>query len=64
MTVRDTTWRTQHGDEVTVFHTDSGWRWHVKAANGEIVGQGEAHPRFGDAMRAAQRHHPVEGGAA
>ena len=29
-----------------------GWRWHLKAANGRIVAQGEAHTRKRDAERA------------
>lgn len=28
------------------------WRWHLKAANGRIVAQGEAHTRKADAARA------------
>ena len=28
------------------------WRWHLKAANGRIVAQGEAHTRKADAERA------------
>jgi uncharacterized protein len=28
------------------------WRWHLKAANGRILAQGEAHTRKADAERA------------
>jgi uncharacterized protein YegP (UPF0339 family) len=31
------------------------YRWRLKGANGEIVGQGEGHPRLADAVRAAER---------
>jgi uncharacterized protein YegP (UPF0339 family) len=30
----------------------NGWRWRVKARNGEIVAQGEAHTNEADAVRA------------
>lgn len=57
------TWVTEHGDTVTVWQsaplgTPMVWRWNVKAANGEIVGQGEGHPRRRSAREAAMRHHP------
>jgi uncharacterized protein len=29
-----------------------GWRWRIKAANGRIIAQGEAHTREQDAGRA------------
>jgi uncharacterized protein YegP (UPF0339 family) len=28
------------------------WRWHLKAGNGRIIAQGEAHSRKADAVRA------------
>jgi uncharacterized protein YegP (UPF0339 family) len=28
------------------------WRWHLKAGNGRIIAQGEAHSRKADAQRA------------
>jgi uncharacterized protein YegP (UPF0339 family) len=31
------------------------YRWRLKGANGEVVGQGEGHPRLADAIRAAER---------
>lgn len=64
------TWETTHGDRVTVYPdhlrtplADAArgqfeWRWHVKARNNRIVGQGEGHPRCVNAIRAALRHHP------
>lgn len=30
-----------------------GWRWRLRASNGRIVAQGEAHTRRRDAVRAA-----------
>lgn len=54
-----TTWHTANGDSVRVFEgADGQWRWHVRAGNGEVVGQGEAHPDVHDAVTAAERHHP------
>ena len=36
-----------------VYQDEQGaWRWHLKAANGRIVAQGEAHTRERDAWRA------------
>lgn len=35
-----------------VYQAKDGWRWHLKAANGRIVAQGEAHTRKADAERA------------
>ena len=29
------------------------WRWHLKAGNGRVIAQGEAHSRQRDAMRSA-----------
>ena len=56
------TWPTGHGDTVEVYEVDHGvqmeYRWRVRAGNGEIVGQGEAHPRLANAVSAAERHHP------
>lgn len=65
MSGHEVTWTTSHGDEVEVWRagrvraddTDV-WRWRVRAANGEIVGSGEGHPRVEDAIAAAERHHP------
>lgn len=56
-------WSTSHGDLVTVWEASPGdWRWHVQAANHEVVEQGEGHPRRITAVKAALRHHPrVEG---
>lgn len=40
--------------EIEYFQDAAGeWRWHVKAANGEIVAQGEGHGSRADAERAA-----------
>jgi uncharacterized protein YegP (UPF0339 family) len=57
-------WMTSNGDQVHVFQDRHGdWRWHVRAGNGEIVGQGESHPERSSAVAAAERHHPrVEDG--
>lgn len=42
-------------EHVYVYEDDSGqWRWHAKAANNEIVAQGEAFTRKEDAIRAAE----------
>jgi uncharacterized protein YegP (UPF0339 family) len=30
------------------------WRWHLKAANGKVIAQGEAHSRKSDAERAVR----------
>jgi len=30
------------------------WRWHLKAGNGRIIAQGEAHSRKADAQRAVR----------
>lgn len=30
------------------------WRWHLKAANGRIIAQGESHTRRADAVRACE----------
>lgn len=38
-----------------VYSAADGWRWRLKAANGEIVATGEAHTRKRDAVRACQR---------
>ena len=53
-------WETDHGDMVTVWYDPDGdeYRWRVRAANGEVVGHGEGHPRQEDAVTAASRHHP------
>lgn len=37
---------------------DDQWYWHAKAGNGEIVAQGEAHPRREDAVAAAEGAFP------
>lgn len=67
MTARIATWITNRGDVVRVRAARDGYRWQVRAAaNGEVVGSGEAHPHFEDAVAAAERHHPQvdDGGAA
>ena len=51
-------WTSAHDDIVTVYPSGDGWRWRVQAPNGEIVGQGESHPRKQSAVEAAERHHP------
>lgn len=64
MTARIATWITNRGDVVRVRAARDGYRWTVRAANGEVVGSGEAHPDFEDAVAAAERHHPhVEAGS-
>lgn len=37
---------------------EGGWRWHVRAGNGEIVSVGEAHTRSSDARRAVELAFP------
>lgn len=69
---RSQTWMTTHGDTVTVYPTirlgdirdmgkPFGWRWRVRAANGETLESGEEHTRRRDARTAATRHHPPLG---
>lgn len=42
--------------EIEVFEAADGWRWHLKAANGEIVADsGESYTTRYDAVRAAER---------
>lgn len=42
----------------TIFEdVDGQWRWHVKAANGEIVAEGESYTREEDAVRGLQDAH-------
>ena len=57
-------WQTTGNDRVHVYEDTAGeWRWQVRAANGEIVEQGEGYVRRSDAVTAALRHHPeVESG--
>lgn len=41
-----------------IFQDVSGeWRWHVKAANGEIVAEGESYPTKGNAKRGLNDAH-------
>lgn len=65
-------WQTTEGDKVEVYrsgrdcgeigcdlaHYAGDFHWRVRASNGEVVGQGEGHPRKVDAVTAAMRHHP------
>ena len=55
-------WSTTHGDRVSVFQRltvlGTKWRYHVVAANGELVESGESYSRRIDAVTAAERHHP------
>ncbi len=37
-----------------VYRADDGFRWRAVAGNGEIVAEGESHPREQDAARAAR----------
>jgi uncharacterized protein YegP (UPF0339 family) len=42
-------------DHIVVYRsTDSEFRWRAVAGNGEIVSEGESHPRSEDASRAAK----------
>lgn len=43
---------------VEIYRSHDGWRWRAIAGNGEIVAQGEAHPRKWNAKRAARRLFP------
>jgi uncharacterized protein YegP (UPF0339 family) len=55
-------WWTTAGDRVEVYRDiEDQYRWTVRAANGEIVEQGESHPDKRDAVAAAERHHPRVG---
>jgi uncharacterized protein YegP (UPF0339 family) len=48
-----------NADHIRIYKDAQGqYRWHAQAANGEIVAQGEAHTRLGDAVRAAQAVFP------
>lgn len=40
---------------LSVYRSRDGWRWRIKAANGEIVAQGENYTRLYDARRSARR---------
>jgi hypothetical protein len=55
-------WTTTPGDRVTVFQRlglfGSKWRYHITAANGELVEWGESYSRRIAAVRAAARQHP------
>ncbi len=43
-------------DRVVVYGDAAGeYRWHRVAGNGELISQGESHPREADALRAARR---------
>jgi uncharacterized protein YegP (UPF0339 family) len=37
------------------------WRWHLKAGNGKVIAQGEAHSRKRDAERAARNVSDIVG---
>lgn len=37
-----------------VYQTSSGWRWRLKAANGEIIATGEAYTTKDGAMRGCE----------
>lgn len=37
-------------DWVEVYEADDGWRWRAKAANGEVVAQGESYTERGSAL--------------
>lgn len=39
---------------IEVFQGRDGWRWHVRAANGEITAQSEVYASKANAMRAAR----------
>lgn len=41
-------------DRIEVFRSDA-WRWRKRAPNGRILCQGESHPTWGNAVRAAKR---------
>lgn len=45
----------KRGPYIIVFHGGKpGFHWHIRAANGEIICQGEGHGRRSDAERAAK----------
>lgn len=44
---------------IEVFQDIAGkWRWHVRASNGNILSEGQAHRRKWNARRAALKQHP------
>ena len=46
------------GDVIEIVCGLRGWRWRLRAANGEIISTGEAYTRRRDAVRGAKRAHP------
>lgn len=45
---------THRGARFEIYEDGAGeWRWRLKAANGEIIAQGEGHPNKFNARRAA-----------
>ncbi len=45
-------------DALEVFEAADGWHWHRKAANGEVISEGEAYTREEDAWIGAERANP------
>jgi uncharacterized protein YegP (UPF0339 family) len=41
-----------------IYHSDDGWRFRIKAANGEIIAVGEAYTSKQGATAGAERVHP------
>jgi uncharacterized protein YegP (UPF0339 family) len=41
-----------------IYKSADGWRWRIKAANGEIIALGEAYQTKGNAVQGVQRVHP------
>lgn len=45
-------------DRIEIVVGRKGWRWRVRAGNGEIISTGESYTRRRDAVRGAKRAHP------
>lgn len=46
-------------DTIELFQdVNNKWRWHIRAANGRVTDQGQAHRFKWNAKRAARRSHP------
>lgn len=46
-------------NHIELYQDDNGkWRWHVRAANGRVTDQGQAHSWKWNAKRAARKQHP------
>lgn len=54
-----TTGPTAHNHTATIFQGEDGdWHWHVKAANNEIISEGEGYTRRHNAVHGLVTAHP------